>query len=235
MRQRFLTCVILLFAVVLSGCSMISFWGPDGNVLVEMPRPIAIDVVEEKTPTQVLAPNTHNIEQIVSGLVLPENFVWQGIATYYYGTQEREYRSIVTVSGNRFHVQVFEEDKLESYVINDGENIYILYPTGSVAQKIAARNDRFTYQTIAMLASIGSVLPTDEQNRKEVRLDQYREKNCVYVEIQNNKILEKYYLDAQWGYPLYMESSGDEAIYYSFWTQSFIETPIDESLFVVND
>jgi hypothetical protein len=224
--------VLILFFCV--GCTAWSELRPHNGTVVEMPRPSEDDKVERQPPVQNVNVDTENIERIVEGLILPDGFIWSGKATYHSGNKKREFTSAVYVDHDRFFAEVSEENRLSASALCDGTYTYILKPSGGVAQKIA-KSQRFTYQTIGMAASIGSILPTDRTNRKEAIVSLYNGKNCIYVEIQNNKILEKYYLDVEWGYPLRVECYFGETLVYTFDTISFSQETPPAHLFALQD
>lgn len=221
--------LILLF-LFCAGCALLPEFGPRPGTVVEMPRPSEQDQVEEKEPPVGLNVDEENVEKIIEGLILPEAFTWKGTATYLTGDKKRAFLSSVSVDGDRFFVEVSEDDRVTGSALCDGEVTYTLRPSGEVVQKTAV-SGRFTYQTIAMAASVGAVLPTDRVNRKAAYLSEYNGKNCLFAEIQNEKILEKYYLDVEWGYPLRVECFFSDELVYTFDTQSFSEGKPDPALF----
>jgi hypothetical protein len=229
--QQITVLVLVFFFFV--GCTWSGF-GPQNGTVVEMPRPSENDRVEELSPVQSLTVDEENVEKIIEGLVMPEYFTWVGKATYLFEDKKREFTSSAYVDDDRFFVEVREYGRPITSALSTDGFTYILKPLGGVAQKIA-QSQRFTYQTITMAASIGTVLPTDRANRREAALSLYNERNCIYVEIQNNKILEKYYLDVEWGYPLRVECYLDEDMLYSFDTISFMEIKPEESRFELPD
>lgn len=232
MKQGVKTAALLLVLLLFTGCAGWNILGPQGGTVVEMPRPQESDVVAEQPGTEEISVDKDNVEKIVEGLVLPDHFIWTGVATYFSEKTKKEFSSSISVDKNHFYVEVKENNRLATSVLNDGTYTYTLQPSGKVVQKIAT-SERFTYQMIAMAASIGTVLPTDRENRKNAVFSQYNGKNCLYVEVQNNKILEKYYLDVEWGYPLRVECFLGADMVYSFETSGFSEEQPSEELFEV--
>lgn len=212
-----------LLLCIFSGCSDSGFvntlLGRSGPV-VEMPKPTDDETGGEKPEMTPLSIDSENVQNVLSGLLRPDAFTWQGEATYTAGEEKTSFRSSVFLSGGRARVRTYNGATLVHDSLLTGEELITMNAAGGVISRTTARQG-FSYDALAGIADVGAVLPTEPENIKEAALTTYNDQAAVYLLVQNGKVTEEYYLGAVSGVPLFVKCTIDGAEVYAFSTLSF--------------